>query len=62
MTCATDSIKPICLPMGADQTRNLDGQNLIVSGWGATERGNSSEIKWALFLFMPIFVVQSGMA
>ncbi|KDR03823.1 Serine protease easter [Zootermopsis nevadensis] len=40
----SDSIKPICLPLGADQTRKLDGQNLIVSGWGATEKGISSSI------------------
>jgi hypothetical protein len=39
MNCVTDSIKPICLPMGADQTRKLDGENLIVSGWGVTEKG-----------------------
>jgi hypothetical protein len=39
MNYVTDSIKPICLPMGADQTRSLDGQNLIVSGWGITEKG-----------------------
>jgi len=36
----TDSIKPICLPVGPDQTRNLEGQNVIVSGWGTTEKGD----------------------
>jgi len=36
----TDSIKPICLPLRADQTRNLEGQNVIVSGWGTTEKGD----------------------
>uniref|UniRef100_A0A1V1G586 CLIP domain-containing serine protease n=2 Tax=Reticulitermes speratus TaxID=60591 RepID=A0A1V1G586_9NEOP len=40
----SDSIKPICLPLGADQTRNLDGQNVIVSGWGTTEKGVSSSV------------------
>jgi hypothetical protein len=36
----TDSIKPVCLPLGADQNRNLEGQNMIVSGWGTTEKGD----------------------
>ncbi|KAJ9596107.1 hypothetical protein L9F63_012691, partial [Diploptera punctata] len=40
----TDSIKPICLPIGSDQTRNLLGQKLIVSGWGTTEKGTSSNV------------------
>lgn len=41
MNFVADSIKPICLPLGGDQKRNLDGQNLIVSGWGTTEKGNN---------------------
>jgi hypothetical protein len=36
----TDSIKPICLPLGPDQNKNLEGNNMIVSGWGTTEKGD----------------------
>jgi hypothetical protein len=46
----TDSIKPICLPLGADQTRNLDGQNVIVSGWGTTEKGDVRNQTGTLFI------------
>jgi hypothetical protein len=46
----TDSIKPICLPLGADQTRNLDGENMIVSGWGTTEKGNIRNQSGTLFI------------
>jgi hypothetical protein len=36
----TGSIKPICLPVGPDQTKTLEGNNMIVSGWGTTEKGD----------------------
>jgi hypothetical protein len=29
--------------LGGDQRRNLDGENLIVSGWGTTEKGYNRE-------------------
>jgi hypothetical protein len=46
----TDSIKPICLPLGADQTRNLEGRSVIVSGWGTTERGDIRNYTGTLFI------------
>jgi len=46
----TDSIKPVCLPLGADQKRNLEGQNVIVSGWGTTEKGDIRNHTGMLFI------------
>ncbi|XP_069688637.1 melanization protease 1-like isoform X2 [Periplaneta americana] len=40
----SETVKPICLPLGTDQTQNLDGRNLIVAGWGTTEKGISSDV------------------
>ena len=40
-----DSVKPICLPVGAIQFRNLDQvKALTVSGWGTTENGKKINI------------------
>ncbi|XP_034250616.1 phenoloxidase-activating factor 1-like isoform X2 [Thrips palmi] len=38
----TDAVRPICLPVGDEQYRNLDGKKLIVAGWGTTESGYGS--------------------
>lgn len=36
--------------MGADQNRNLEGQNVIVSGWGTTEKGDIKNHTGTLFI------------
>jgi hypothetical protein len=46
----TGSIKPICLPVGNDQRQNLEGQNVIVSGWGTTEKGDIRTHTVTLFI------------
>ncbi|PSN45975.1 Melanization protease 1 [Blattella germanica] len=39
-----ENVKPICVPIGSDQRRNLVGMKLIVSGWGTTEKGLGSNV------------------
>ncbi|KAK4881498.1 hypothetical protein RN001_004817 [Aquatica leii] len=45
----TDFIQPICLPLGEGLIEKYT-KELTVSGWGATERGPSSEVKLKLQL------------
>lgn len=42
MNLTPQNVKPICLPFGDKQSMNIDGKLLIVTGWGATEKGISS--------------------
>ena len=45
-----DFVRPICLPIGPElQNNNLQGQRPTVSGWGATEKGNT-KLTWQLFI------------
>lgn len=48
-----DSVRPVCLPTGLpQQTLNLDGKKVIVSGWGVTETGQTSKV--LLKVFVPV--------
>ncbi|KAK7864784.1 hypothetical protein R5R35_012277 [Gryllus longicercus] len=45
-------VRPVCLPVGADNQRmRLDGEALVVAGWGTTETGEGS--KALLNVFVP---------
>ncbi|KAK3909569.1 Melanization protease 1 [Frankliniella fusca] len=38
----TEAVKPICLPVGKEQFKDLDRKKVTVAGWGVTEYGQSS--------------------
>ncbi|RZC43210.1 uncharacterized protein BDFB_002243, partial [Asbolus verrucosus] len=44
MTITLENIKPICLPVDQARNYNFTNQNVVVTGWGATETGRSSPI------------------
>ncbi|XP_069980813.1 clotting factor B [Penaeus vannamei] len=37
----TSHINPVCLPWGREAERDLTGEALVITGWGATEHGGS---------------------
>ncbi|XP_063216365.1 CLIP domain-containing serine protease B4-like [Bacillus rossius redtenbacheri] len=52
---STDSVKPICLPIGEPQRETLEGKKLIITGWGATETGLASDVLlWTTVAVVPL--------